>query len=166
MIENTRTGGISDKPQKSHMPTNKDFAKLLPHSPNTTTPEELRAYQLHMTDSDVTSSTFNMQFVALRFFSTYPPRCDLEQPPNQHRCRYHGLPLEGLSDHTGRPDEDPVDWSRLSFPPPPLPDGCHSIRHSYLLASVQCRANITSVRVLIEVSTPEHEPTFEAQPAP
>jgi len=50
------------------MPTNKDFAKLLPHSPNTTTPEKLRAYQLHMTENGVTSLTFDMQIVALRFF--------------------------------------------------------------------------------------------------
>ena len=45
-----------------------DFAKFLQHSPDTATPEELRAYQLHMTDNGVTPSTFNTRIVALRFF--------------------------------------------------------------------------------------------------
>jgi hypothetical protein len=40
----------------------------LKHAPDTATPEELRAYQLHMTDTGVTPSTFNTRIVALRFF--------------------------------------------------------------------------------------------------
>lgn len=36
----------------------KDFAPFLNRSPDTATPEELRAYQLHMTDAGVTTSTF------------------------------------------------------------------------------------------------------------
>ncbi len=45
-----------------------DFAQFLGHSPDTATPEELRAYQLHMTDTGVTASRFNVRIVALRLF--------------------------------------------------------------------------------------------------
>ncbi|WP_370631271.1 phage integrase N-terminal SAM-like domain-containing protein [Mameliella sp. CS4] len=59
---------MGEKAQKSHIPAIKDFARFLGHSPDTATPEELRAYQLPMTDTGVTASTFNVRIVALRFF--------------------------------------------------------------------------------------------------
>ncbi|KHQ49860.1 MULTISPECIES: tyrosine-type recombinase/integrase [Mameliella] len=68
MIEDMRIRGMGEKAQKSHIRAIKDFARFLGHSPDTTTPEELRAYQLHMTDTGVTASTFNVRIVALRFF--------------------------------------------------------------------------------------------------
>lgn len=48
------------------------FASAKP--PDTATPEDLRAYQLHMSDTGVTPSTFNTRIVALRFmqFCTEP----------------------------------------------------------------------------------------------
>ncbi len=68
MIEDMRIRGMGDKAQKAHIRALKDFAGFLGHSPDTATPEELRAYQLHMTDTDVSPSTFNARIVALRFF--------------------------------------------------------------------------------------------------
>ena len=68
MIEDMRIRGMGDKAQKSHIRAIKDFAKFLKRSPDTARPEELRAYQLHMTDTGVTASTFNTRIVALRFF--------------------------------------------------------------------------------------------------
>ena len=68
MLEDMRIRGMGDKAQKSHIRTIKDFAKFLKRSPDTATPEELRAYQLHMTDTGVTASTFNTRIIALRFF--------------------------------------------------------------------------------------------------
>lgn len=59
---------MGDKARKSHIRAIKDFAAFLGHSPDTSTPEELRAYQLHMTDTGVTPSTFNTRTIALRFF--------------------------------------------------------------------------------------------------
>ena len=53
MIEDMRIRGMGDKHQKSHIRAIKDFAKFLQHSPDTATPEKLRAYQLHMTDNGV-----------------------------------------------------------------------------------------------------------------
>ncbi|MDG1470292.1 MAG: site-specific integrase [Ascidiaceihabitans sp.] len=68
MMEDMRIRGMGDKAQKSHIRAIKDFAKFLKRSPDTATPEELRAYQLHMTDTGVTASTFNTRIIALRFF--------------------------------------------------------------------------------------------------
>jgi site-specific recombinase XerD len=59
---------MGDKHQKSHIRAIKDFATFLGRSPETATPEDLRGYQLHMTDNGVTPSTFNTRIVALRFF--------------------------------------------------------------------------------------------------
>lgn len=68
MMEDMRIRGMGDKAQKSHIRALKDFAAFLGRSPDTATPEDLRAYQLHMTDTGVTPSTFNTRIVALRFF--------------------------------------------------------------------------------------------------
>jgi site-specific recombinase XerD len=68
MFEDMRIRGMGDKAQKSHIRAIKDFAAFLGRSPDTATPEDLRAYQLHMSDTGVTPSTFNTRIVALRFF--------------------------------------------------------------------------------------------------
>ncbi len=68
MMEDMRIRGMGDKAQKSHIRAMKDFTAFLKQSPDTATPEDLRAYQLHMTDTGVTPSTFNTRIVALRFF--------------------------------------------------------------------------------------------------
>ena len=68
MIEDMRIRGMGEKAQKAHIGAIRDFAGFLKRSPDTATPEDLRAYQLHMTDAGVTPSTFNARIVALRFF--------------------------------------------------------------------------------------------------
>ena len=68
MIEDMRIRGMGDKAQKAHIRAIKDFAAFLGRSPDTASPEDLRAYQLHMTNTGVTPSTFNARIVALRFF--------------------------------------------------------------------------------------------------
>ncbi|PDT43656.1 integrase [Sinorhizobium fredii] len=68
MIEDMRIRGMGDKAQKGHIRAIKDFAAFLRRSPDTATPEELRAYQLHMTNAGVTPSSFNARIIALRFF--------------------------------------------------------------------------------------------------
>jgi integrase/recombinase XerD len=68
MIEDMRIRGMGDKAQKAHIRAIKDFAAFLKRSPDTATPEDLRAYQLHMTNAGITPPTFNARIVALRFF--------------------------------------------------------------------------------------------------
>jgi site-specific recombinase XerD len=68
MIEDMRIRGLGDKAQKAHIRAIKDFAAILGRSPDRATPEELRAYQLHMIDTGIGIPTFNSRIVALRFF--------------------------------------------------------------------------------------------------
>ena len=68
MMEDMRIRGMGDKSQQAHIRALKDFAAFLGRSPDTATPDALRAYQLHMADTGVTPSTFNARIVALRFF--------------------------------------------------------------------------------------------------
>ncbi len=68
MIEDMRIRGLGAKSQQAHIRAVKDFAAFLGRSPDTAAPEELRAYQLHMTDAEVTPSVYNRRITALRFF--------------------------------------------------------------------------------------------------
>ncbi|KDB03249.1 integrase [Defluviimonas sp. 20V17] len=68
MIEGMRIRGMGEKAQQAHIRAIKDFAGFLKRSPDTATPQELRAYQLYMTDARITPTTFNARIVALRFF--------------------------------------------------------------------------------------------------
>ncbi len=67
MIEDMRIHGMGDKAQKAHIRAIKDFAGFLKRSPDTATPDDLRAYQLHMANTGVTPPTFNARIMALRF---------------------------------------------------------------------------------------------------
>ena len=55
----------------------KHLATFLGRSPDTATPEDLRAYQLDMTENSVSVSTYNSRIVALRFF--FGNTCDKEE---------------------------------------------------------------------------------------
>ena len=76
MIEDMRIHGIGDKAQKAHIRAVKHFAGFLKRSPDTATLDDLRAYQLHMTDSEVTPPTFNARIMALQFL--FGTTCDCE----------------------------------------------------------------------------------------
>ena len=76
MIEDMRIRGLAETSQKAHIRALKHFTAFLGRSPDTATPEELRAYQLQMTDSDVTPSVYNARVAGLRFF--FGMTCDRE----------------------------------------------------------------------------------------
>jgi site-specific recombinase XerD len=76
MMEDMRIHGMGDKAQKAHIRAIKHFAGFLGRSPDTATPDDLRAYQLHMTDTEVTPPTFNARIMALRFL--FGTTCDRE----------------------------------------------------------------------------------------
>ena len=77
MMEDMRIHGMGDKAQKAHIRAIKHFAGFLGRSPDTATPDDLRAYQLHMTDAEVTPPTFNARIMALRFL--FGTTCDREE---------------------------------------------------------------------------------------
>ena len=66
--EDMNIRGLCEKTQKAHIRNVKHFASFLGRSPDTATPEDLRSYQLKMTEEGVTASTFNVRIMSLRFF--------------------------------------------------------------------------------------------------
>ena len=93
MIEDMRIRGMGDKAQKAHIRALKDFTAFLGRSPDTATPDDLRAYQLHMADAKVTPPTFNARITALRFF--FGMTCDREDMKKymQFRTELRKLPI-------------------------------------------------------------------------
>ena len=85
MIEDMRIRGLGDKSRQAHIRALKDFAAFLGHAPDTATPEELRAYQLHMTDAEVSPSVYNARITALRFF--FSMTCGREEMKRYMRFR-------------------------------------------------------------------------------
>jgi Phage integrase, N-terminal SAM-like domain len=68
MIEDMRIRGLCAKTQQAHIRHVKHFAGFLGRSPDTATPDDLRAYQLDMSNAGVSASTFNVRIISLRFF--------------------------------------------------------------------------------------------------
>jgi integrase/recombinase XerD len=68
MIEDMQIKGLGEKSQKAHIRAIKDFAGFLGRSPDTATSDDLRAYQLHMSEVGITPPTYNARIIALRFF--------------------------------------------------------------------------------------------------
>lgn len=93
MIEDMRIRGLAETSQKAHIRALKDFTAFLGRSPDTATPEELRAYQLHMTDTEVTPSVYNARVAGLRFF--FGMTCDREDMKKyiQFRTEPRKLPI-------------------------------------------------------------------------
>lgn len=93
MIEDMRIRGMGESAQKAHIRAIKNFAGYLGHTPDSATPEELRAYQLHMTDTGVSASTFNVRISSLRFF--FGVTCGREEMKRymQFRSKPRKLPI-------------------------------------------------------------------------
>lgn len=68
MLEDMRVRGLKEASQKAHLRAVRDFAIFLKRSPDTATGEDLRAYQIHMTDAGMTPTTYNARVTGLRFF--------------------------------------------------------------------------------------------------
>ena len=93
MIEDMRIRGMGEASQKAHIRALKDFTAFLGRSPDTATPDDLRAYQLHMADTQVTPPTFNVRITALRFFFSMTCRRDEMKKYMQFRTEPRKLPI-------------------------------------------------------------------------
>jgi integrase/recombinase XerD len=68
MIEDMHIRGLAEATQRAHIRNVKLFAAFLGRSPDTATPEDLRAWQLQMTKDGLPATTFNGRIISLRFF--------------------------------------------------------------------------------------------------
>jgi len=80
MIEDMTIRKFAQKTQHDYVQRVKDFAKFLGRSPDTATPEDVRAFQLHLTSTGAGVPKINSTIAALRFFFNITLRCpDLSQ---------------------------------------------------------------------------------------
>ena len=70
LIEDMTVRGHGEKTKLDYIRAIKRFAAFLGHSPDSATAEELRAWQPHMSETNVSVSTFNQAITVLRFFFT------------------------------------------------------------------------------------------------
>ena len=70
MIEDMIVRGINEKTQNDYIRHVKNFTIFLGRSPDTATPEDLRAYQLHQREAGVQPPSMNATVSALRLFFT------------------------------------------------------------------------------------------------
>jgi len=68
MIEDMNLRKLAPKTQTSYIRAVKKLADYLDHSPGTATAEDLRQFQLHLTDKGTSRITINTTITALRFF--------------------------------------------------------------------------------------------------
>ena len=76
MIEDMSLRKLSPKTQSAYIRAVVKLARFLGHSPDTATAEDLRLFQLHMSETDVSSITMNATITGLRFLF----EVTLEQP--------------------------------------------------------------------------------------
>jgi len=68
MIEDMQLRKLAPKTQTCYISAVKKLADYLGHSPHTATAEDLRQFQLHLTDKGTSRITINATITALRFF--------------------------------------------------------------------------------------------------
>ena len=70
MIEDMTLRGFQDKTQRGYIRIVSAFAEFLGRSPETATPEDVRAYQIHLSQAGVPTGATNARIAALRFLFT------------------------------------------------------------------------------------------------
>ena len=81
MIDDMTARRFKEKVQKDYVRHVRTFAAFLGRSPDTATSEDLRRFQLHMAQQQISAATINAAIAALRFFFTVTlERPDLVRP--------------------------------------------------------------------------------------
>jgi integrase/recombinase XerD len=81
MIDDMRARRFSEDTQRDYVRNVRNFAAFLDRSPDTATKEDLRRFQLHMAQQQISPGSINAAIAALRFFFTVTlERPDLVRP--------------------------------------------------------------------------------------
>src|SRR6516165_10250680 len=81
MIDDMTARRFKEKVQKDYVRRVRTFAAFLGRSPDTATSEDLRRYQLHMAQQQISAGSINAAIAALRYFFTVTlERPDLVRP--------------------------------------------------------------------------------------
>ncbi|WP_316862148.1 tyrosine-type recombinase/integrase [uncultured Cohaesibacter sp.] len=82
-----RIKGLMPKTQTMYLRAMQEFTRFLGHSPDSATPEELRAFQLDMKDHGVGAATYNNRLTVLSFFFSTTCPC----PEMKRHMRYQRM---------------------------------------------------------------------------
>jgi integrase/recombinase XerD len=86
-LEDMRIKSLQPKTQTMYLRAMREFTRYLGHSPDTATPEELRAFQLDMKERGVGAPTFNNRLTVLSFFyATTCPRPEMKRHMRYQRA--------------------------------------------------------------------------------
>jgi integrase/recombinase XerD len=88
LIEDMNLRGFTAKTQRYYIRIVSRFAAFLSRSPDTATAEDIRRFQLHLSELGTNAPAFNSMVAALRFFSTITlDRPDLSRKLIRIHCR-------------------------------------------------------------------------------
>jgi hypothetical protein len=104
MLEDMNMRRFVPDTQREYIRAVKRLATFLGRSPDTATPEELRAFQLHLTENGAQPPSINATVTALRFFF----KVTLDRPETTRRLRTaqaatRALARRGVAAAGGRP---------------------------------------------------------------
>ena len=96
-LEDMRLKGLQPKTQTMYLRAMREFTRYLGHSPDSATPEELRAFQLDMKERGIGAPTFNNRLTVLSFFfATTCPRPEMKRHMRYQRAAKK-IPASALS---------------------------------------------------------------------
>ena len=99
MIDDMTARRFKEKVQKDYVRHVRKFAAFLGRSPDTATSEDLRRYQLHMAQEQVSPWTINSAIAALRFFFTVT--LERPRPRSSSEARDRAAPNAGGAEPGG-----------------------------------------------------------------
>lgn len=86
-LEDMRIRGLQPKTQTMYLRAMREFTRCLGHSPDSATPEELRAFQLDMKEHGVSAPTLNNRLTVSSFFyATTCPRPEMKRHMRYQRA--------------------------------------------------------------------------------
>src|SRR4051794_24539923 len=126
MIEDMTVRNFVEKTRNDYIRHVKNLAAFLGRSPDTATAEDLRLYQLHLTEGGIRPPTINAAVSALRFFFSVtldrPAVTRLLRPRGQHH-------QAGLAAHAAPQLRDPSAGAEHRYPRDPGAARARQARH-------------------------------------